>query len=433
VTWQDSFATNDADLAASARLTCQFCQSGRPGSNRHGQLGSGSRLAHRVTAALKSTVSHVNRSPSSRLSAPSMARLWHDVKGCGYVGGYIRGHAVRVAKGPSDRQVREALSMVVEPVLLLNHGTHLSLARVTAPGQLEAAVLPYELPVSDRTAGRFFDADGLVIDRHPTGLRLTPAAAEPALPSPPGESGRSTQVLRGGRGAVVERDHVLLFDAGQWTRHEAPDGVQPYSVVHLGRWWAGGARGTRPVLFDPTTGVEETLRWKRRWWSPRVSDGTFVRVEAARSGLVVNQDDGMLERSVTRVYLRANDRWSTVYVGDDLTSRVSDPDGVLPPVLLNSGRWIVPTPDSDARVLSASAIGDDLRKAAGQRDVIWRWVGAASGLVTALLSLWPSGEHVLLRGDVGGELDEIARWAGTEVRPTSAALTDTSTFSWRPI
>ncbi|HVU60199.1 MAG TPA: hypothetical protein VHD58_00925 [Mycobacteriales bacterium] len=319
--------------------------------------------------------------------------------------------------------------MVLEPVLLLNDGGHLSLARVTDAGTVEVAALPYELPVEHPAYGRFLDVEGLVIDQHPSGVRLSPTAAEPALPSLPGTNRRGAQMLRDGRGVALGDDHLWLYDGSEWTRHDAPEGVRPQSAAFLERWWAGGERGRRPILFDPVTGAEEAVPWKRRL-SWHVSDGTFARVEVARSGLVVNQDDGILERSVSYVYLNRGGGWSSVYVGDDLTSRVSDPNGDLPPVLLNSGRWIVPTAGDKARILEAPQVGEKLRKRAGQRSVVWGWVGAISGHVTALVSLWPSGERVVLRGPVGGELEPARRWASEDARPVSATLADTTGFEW---
>lgn len=319
--------------------------------------------------------------------------------------------------------------MGVEPVLLLNDGSRLSLARLSDAGRLDVARLPYELTVEHPAYGRFFDAEGLVVDRHPCGLRLTPTSAEPVLPTPP-DTKRWASVLPDGRGAVLGDDHVLLYDGDGWQRFAAPSGVRPNSVTYLGRWWAGGSRGRRPVLFDPTTGVEDSVPWKRRRFSFHVSDGTFANVGLARSGVVVSQDDGLLERSVTHVYLSADDHWCAVYVGDDNVGRVHDEAADLPPVLLVSGRWVVPTAGDTARLLPAPSIGDQLRREAGQRRVSWTWASANAGVVTALVSLWPAGERVLLRAPVGGELAVAHRWHSDGARPVSATVAETSGFDW---
>jgi hypothetical protein len=316
-----------------------------------------------------------------------------------------------------------------EAVVLLNDGACLSLARIGAGGRLELASLPYDLPVDDPVQGRFFDTDGLVVDRHPCGLRLTPTSADPALPRPPGTA-RWVEVLDGGRAAVVSDTDLLLYDGTAWTRFSPPTGVQPQSATYLDRWWIGGSRGGRPVLFDPVTGAEDDVPWQRRRWAPHRSDGTSVRVRRTRTGLLVDHDDGLLERSVTHVYLRVGGHWCGAYVGDDLTSRLGAAADELPPVLLNSGRWLVPTATATARILAAPAVGEQLRKEARQRNVVWSWVGAADGEVTALTSLWPAGEHVLLRGRVGGDLAPVMRWPRGGVRPVSATLAETSGFDW---
>ncbi len=314
----------------------------------------------------------------------------------------------------------------------MNDGHQLSLARVTSEGEVQQATLPYRLGVEDAAFGRFFPGTGLVIDQHRLGLRLSPTSAEPVLPPPPGTK-QWVKVLPGGRGAVGwNRSEVLLYDGTSWSGWQVPPGVEPFSVAWHDGWWVGGTRGRSPVLFDVTRNREETLPWgKRRRAMFHVGDGASVNVREVHAGLAVSQDDGLLERSVTHVYLRVGQSdWQRVYVGDDGPSQVDDPDGALPPVMLISGRQVVPASGRRARLLPAPAIGVELLRSSGQRDMYWQWAGVIEGRVTALASLWPSGERVLLHAPLGQALTPIKRWSKGTNRPVSATTAETEGFRW---
>jgi hypothetical protein len=334
----------------------------------------------------------------------------------------------------------------LHPVLLLNDGSSLTPARITPDGRVEKPVSWPGIPITAPTDGRFFSGIEMVVNQDRRGLRLSSAGLTPALPPLPDEIERRwAEVLPENRGALYFKvgDHLFLCEDGQWRRHNVPIAIDTHAVIYDQGWLAAGSRGVQPVLFDPETLAEIDVPWQRRRRSVHVSDGTFVSLRTSRVGLVAQHDDGLLERSVTHVYLRQGGRWTWRYVGDDRTAAVFDPDGKLPPILLSTGRWLEPATDRlDFAVplaLGADAISlgltNDPQDPKGKwvGNAAWRYVSVLSDVVTALVYLFRGsggGLAVALQGQVGYPLNVVAQWPDGGERPVDMTTADTSVFEW---